>query len=139
MMRRYASMRDLASNRTQFTCGNRTDRTSQSTFSKTFRGVLMKRWIPFFFLTVMACARADGERDNLPGKVRPIPPPGIDVPADKKAKLESGLAELNQLIDALRAKNANARDLLPDVEIVYRAAHDGLVYREFLNPKEIDQ
>lgn len=99
----------------------------------------MKRWMISLLLTFTACAHADGERDNLPDKVRPIPPPGIVVPDDKKARLETGLAELKRALDALRQKDAHARDLLPDVEIFYRAVHDGLVYKEFLDPKEIDQ
>ena len=99
----------------------------------------MKRWMISLLLTCMACAYADGERDNLPNKVRPIPALGVAVPADKKAKLEAGLAELKQAIDALRQNDARTRDLLPDVEIFYRAVHDGLVYTEFLDPKEIDQ
>ena len=82
---------------------------------------------------------ADGPKDNVPEKVRPIPALGVEVPADKKAQIEAGLAQLKQAIDALRQKEAFARDLLPDVEIFYRAAHDGLVYNEFLDPKEIDQ
>jgi hypothetical protein len=99
----------------------------------------MKQLVSCLLLTLMVCAQADGERDNLPDKVRPVPPPGVEVPDDKKAKLESGLAELRQTIDTLRRKDARTRDLLPDVEIFYRAAHDGLIYKEFFSPKEIDQ
>ena len=45
-----------------------------------------------------ATASADGPRDNLPGSVRPIPPPGIEVPADDRRALEEGLAELDRAI-----------------------------------------
>ena len=99
----------------------------------------MKQWMPLMLLSVLPGVNADGPKDNVPSNVRPIPPPGIEVPADKKAKLEAGLAELKLLIDSLRQKDAYARDLLPDVEIFYRAVHDGLVYHEFLQASEIDQ
>lgn len=98
----------------------------------------MNRLLACLLCTLIPCVHADGERDNHPEKVRPIPPPGVEIPAEKKAKLEAALAELKSSIDALQ-KNARVRDLLPDVEIFYRAAHDGLAYREFLDPKEIDQ
>src|SRR5258708_2147831 len=100
----------------------------------------MKRLIALLLLcTAVFCVRADGPSDNIPGKVRPIPALGVEVPAEKRAKLEAGLAELKTAIDALRQKDAKTRDLLPDVEIYYRAVHDGLVYKEFLTVKEIDQ
>jgi pimeloyl-ACP methyl ester carboxylesterase len=101
---------------------------------------MMKQSLAFVLAaTCVTCVFADGPKDNIPDKVRPIPQLGVEVPADKKAKLEAGLAEFKQQIDALRAKDEKSRDLLPDVEIYYRAVHDGLVYRELLDPKEIDQ
>ncbi|HYG76688.1 MAG TPA: prolyl oligopeptidase family serine peptidase [Planctomycetota bacterium] len=96
-----------------------------------------------FLLAVLLLQRflfADGPQDNIPGKVRPIPAKGVEVPADKKEKMASGLAELKSAIDALRQKkDAFAHDLLPDVEIFYRAVHDGLKYQEFLKENEIEQ
>jgi len=99
----------------------------------------MRPWTVLFFILAAAWTRADGPADNIPGKVRPLPAKGVDVPAEKKAKLEAGLTELKQAIEALRLKDARSRDLLPDVEIYFRAVHDGLTYNEFLTAKDIDQ
>ena len=83
---------------------------------------------------------ADGPRDNVADKVRPVPPTGIDVPAADRAELEKGVAALGQQIDALRT-NLKAKPallgLLPDVEIFYSAVRYPLAYREFYNANEI--
>jgi hypothetical protein len=87
-------------------------------------------------------ARGDGPADNNPQTVRRIPKLGIEVPADRRAKLEAGLALLEKSIERLRRldKEAHPRiaDLLPDVEVYYKAVHDALAYQEFFDPKEID-
>jgi len=101
--------------------------------------MMIRRTVVCILAAIVSSAYADGPKDNIPDKVRPIPQSGVEVPADKKAKLEAGLAEFKALIDALRQKDEKSRDLLPDVEIFYRAVHDGLVYKEFLEAKEIDQ
>jgi hypothetical protein len=99
----------------------------------------MKPVIALCLIFAAAILHADGPKDNIPDKVRPIPALGVEVPPEQKAKLEAGLAELKQSIDALRKKDASVKALLPDVEIFFRAVHDGLVYQEFLQAKEIDQ
>ncbi|HZL89814.1 MAG TPA: hypothetical protein VFB96_15720, partial [Pirellulaceae bacterium] len=83
---------------------------------------------------------ADGPADNIPTNVRRIPKLGIDVPADKRQELEAGLKELRSAIDEVRQKNLpQVSELLPDVEIFYKAVHDALVYQEFFDPKELDE
>lgn len=99
----------------------------------------MARWLLLLAVAFSFCLHADGPKDNIPDKVRPIPARGVDVPPEQRAKLEAGLAEFKQSIEALRKKDAKTVDLLPDVEIFYRAVHDGLKYQEFLEAKEIDQ
>jgi dienelactone hydrolase len=84
-------------------------------------------------------ALADGPADNVPANVRRIPKLGIEVPAERRAKLEAGVADLQNKIVALRAKKeAKASELLADVEVFHKAVHDALVYQEFFDPKEID-
>src|SRR5262245_61246520 len=84
-------------------------------------------------------ARADGPTDNIPANVRRIPKLGIEVPADRKAKLEAGLKQLDDKIVALKAKkDAKTAELLPDVEVYFKAIHDALVYQEFFDAKELD-
>jgi dienelactone hydrolase len=81
---------------------------------------------------------ADGPADNIPTSVRRIPKLGIDVPAERREKLEAGLAVLRTAIDELRqSEDAKTRELLPDVEVYYKAVHDALEYREFFDPREL--
>jgi hypothetical protein len=90
-------------------------------------------------LFIPALALADGPADNNPETVRRVPKPGIEVPADRRAKLQAGLADLQQKIDALGSKTeAKAADLLPDVQIYHKAVHDALEYQEFFDVKELD-
>jgi len=89
------------------------------------------KYLPLLFIPVLALA--DGPKDNLADNVRPIPPPGVEVPeADAKA-LTQGLSELRAAIDAAvkaQAKNPKLADLLPDVEIFYKAVDWALKYKE---------
>src|SRR5690349_19220892 len=59
--------------------------------------------------------RADGPQDNIPEKVRPVPPPGIEVPASDRAEMEAPLAALGGEIDSLREslKGKPLAELLP--------------------------
>lgn len=85
-------------------------------------------------------ARADGPADNIPTNVRRIPPLGIEVSADDRKELESGLASLGSAIDRLvekAKKDARTAELLPDVLIYQKAVHDALTYREFFNARDI--
>ena len=82
-------------------------------------------------------AQADGPADNIPTNVRRIPKLGVDVPADVRQELEAGLAELQGKINELaQSKNPQTVQLLPDVEICYKAVHDALKYQEFFDTKE---
>jgi len=82
--------------------------------------------------------QADGPKDNLSENVRPIPPEGIAVSDADRDELEQGLAKLAKEIDQLRNRgDALSKELLPDVEIFYRAVHDALAYGEFFAPREI--
>jgi hypothetical protein len=71
----------------------------------------------FALLLVDSHGFADGPKDNLPDQVRPVPPVGIDVPAEDRADLQQGLAKLNSAIAALRQRpDARTQQLLPDVD-----------------------
>jgi len=84
-------------------------------------------------------AAADGPADNNPQTVRRVPKLGIEVPADKRAALEEQLGGFDQAISRLRLRtDPLTRDLLPDVEVYYKAASWALKYQEFFDPKEID-
>src|SRR3989441_8438306 len=83
---------------------------------------------------------ADGPADNLPDKVRRVPPPGIKIPAADRTELEAGAAALGQSIQALRSELKSKPDLLellPDVEIYHKAVHWALAYDEFFRSNEV--
>jgi dienelactone hydrolase len=85
-------------------------------------------------------ARADGQGDNVPDKVRPIPPAGIQVPeADQhqlKAELEKLQKEIADLETKLKSK-PGLLELLPDIQIYEKAVRYALEYNEFFNAREI--
>jgi len=81
-------------------------------------------------------ALADGPADNIPEKVRPVPPPGVAVPDADRAALEQGLTELGKAIADLRTR-PQAAPLLPDVEIYHKAVRYALHHQEFFAPADI--
>ena len=83
---------------------------------------------------LMLLNAADGERDNHPQNVRPVPPPGVAVPDADRLELEAGLKELRGAIDALPKTSP---DLRADVEIYHKAVRYALQHNEFFNAKEI--
>jgi dienelactone hydrolase len=90
---------------------------------------------------LLLLASFDGDRDNHPEKVRPIPLKGIPVPADVRAELEAAVASLGQDIERLKSDLRDKPallDLLPDVQIFHKAVHVALAYDEFHDPKEFD-
>jgi Prolyl oligopeptidase family len=97
-----------------------------------FRAVLV--------LASLAPALADGPRDNVPENVRPIPPPGINVPEKDAEELRAGLADLRKQLDALpgalKSKPA-LLELTPDIEIFHKAVRYALDYNEFFKTNEI--
>jgi dienelactone hydrolase len=64
--------------------------------------------------------------------VKPVPPPGVEVPANDRAELEAGLARLKAATEKLKG---NA--LLPDVLIYQEAVRVALQYGEFFRADEI--
>src|SRR6266699_5037581 len=77
-------------------------------------------------------ARADGPGDNVPGSVRPVPPPGVEVPKADRVELEQGVAALGEQLKQLAGrKDSHTAGLLPDVQVFHKAVHDALVYNEF--------
>ncbi len=90
-------------------------------------------------LVLMALVYADGPGDNLPDKVRAVPPPGISIKEDDRTQLQAGVEELGKAIEQLRQdlKDKSALlELLPDVQIFHNAVRYALTYNEFYTPKE---
>jgi hypothetical protein len=82
----------------------------------------MLRFTGFLFLSLSAFAQP---------AVRPVPPPGIEVPAADRAELQAGL-------DHLRAATAklHGNPLLPDVLIFQEAVRAALDFDGFYKPDE---
>jgi pimeloyl-ACP methyl ester carboxylesterase len=82
-------------------------------------------------------ARADGPSDNIPEKVRPVPPEGASIPEEIRNELLAGAEKLRSEIEKLRGElkgKSNALVLLPDVEIFHKAVDWAIRYREIFNP-----
>ena len=92
-------------------------------------------------LVTTSGVNADGPGDNIPENVRPIPPPGIEVPAAMRAELQAGVEELSQSLRSLR-ETLGARpallELLPDIEIYHNAVRYALTYNEFFESRELE-
>ena len=84
---------------------------------------------------------ADGPSDNLPDRVRPVPPPGVEVLAADRQGLEAGVAELGRRIEALEAALKDKPRLLaftPDLRIFDNAVRYALQYNEIFELKEVE-
>jgi pimeloyl-ACP methyl ester carboxylesterase len=96
--------------------------------------------VPLAILVLFAyrALLADGPADNDPAKVRPIPPPGIQISPQDREGLQAGVIALQALIEQLRLKDdSQVRDLLPDVEIFHRAVDQALKHNEFFAPGDV--
>ena len=72
--------------------------------------------------------------------VRPVPPPGVAISDGDRAELKGKIEALGEEIESLgnELKNKPAMlELLPDVQIFYKAADWAVRYNEFFNPKEV--
>jgi pimeloyl-ACP methyl ester carboxylesterase len=86
-------------------------------------------------------ALADGPQDNIPEKVRRIPPPGIKLSAEDRQELSTDVQKLGSRIEALRAKFKDKPaqlELLPDIEIFYNAVRYALAHDEFFKSGEVE-
>ncbi|MSR31708.1 MAG: hypothetical protein EXR99_09405 [Gemmataceae bacterium] len=81
---------------------------------------------------------ADGPGDNIPAKVRPVPPDGIPVPDAVRSELQKGIDELGAQIASLEKSLAGkpAIELLPDVRIFHNSVRYALTHNEFYDAKE---
>ncbi len=68
---------------------------------------------------------------------RPVPPPGVPVPAADRTQLEAGLGRLNASIAELKKKHGSRSMLVADVLIFHEAVRYALQYNEFLKADEI--
>jgi hypothetical protein len=97
--------------------------------------------LAFFVAWSVSQVFADGPTDNLPDKVRPVPPPGIKISGSDRTALEAGVANLGAEIESLRGALKGKPvllDLLPDVQIYHNAVRYALTYDEFYKTNEVE-
>jgi dienelactone hydrolase len=89
---------------------------------------------------VVGLVLADGPADNIPDKVRPIPPKGIELKAEDRPGLEKLATDFGKEIATLRSELNNRPALaqfLPDVQIYHKAVDWAVRYDEFYKPAEL--
>jgi pimeloyl-ACP methyl ester carboxylesterase len=99
-----------------------------------------RRLLSFSLFLLSSIARADGPADNVPDKVRPIPPKGIALTEADRSQLKVGLDKLGHEIVGLRNELKSRQDLLellPDIEVYESAVRTALTYDEFFNLREV--
>lgn len=92
-----------------------------------------------FVLLSLTSVRADGPADNLPDRVRPVPPPGLAIAAADRAELSAAADALHREIESLHAAlqaRPTLLELLPDVQIFHKAVRWALDYDEFFKSNE---
>ncbi|MFM7974005.1 MAG: hypothetical protein ACKO8U_02965, partial [Pirellula sp.] len=83
---------------------------------------------------------ADGPADNQVEKIRPVPPPGIEVPAQVRESLTAALEPLKKSIEELSlSKDPRIQSDLPDAEIFYRAVSLALSENGFFDPADFER
>jgi hypothetical protein len=102
---------------------------------------VIRRSLPLLSLFLLVpFVSADGPGDNIPDRVRPVPPPGIAIADADRAELQAGAAALGKEIDALRdaLKGKPALlGLLPDVQIFHNSVRYALEHNEFYDVKDV--
>ncbi len=101
--------------------------------------LLTRRFCLIALLLGAPPARSDGPADNTADKVRPVPPPGVEVPAADRSELEAGVADLGKSIDSLESalKAKPEAELVADVRIFHNAVRYALANNEIFDLKEI--
>lgn len=106
--------------------------------SSPFKAVLRPVVITFGIAISMEPAYADGPKDNIPDKVRAVPPIGIEVPTAERKTLNAELTNLQIKISTLKKRDdPQTVRFLPDVEIFERAVRQGLMFRELYSKRDI--
>ena len=98
-----------------------------------FSALLLASLVAAFVIT----AQADGPADNIPEKVRPVPPTGGKIPDEARAELLAGADRLAGEIVNLRGEfkaKSNVLALLPDIQIYEKAVRWAVQYDEMFSP-----
>jgi Prolyl oligopeptidase family len=85
-------------------------------------------------------ARADGPADNIPDKVRLVPPPGIQITEEVRAELSTEAAQLGADLNTLRedlGKRPILRSRWADAAVFQKAVDWAVRYNEIFKTNEI--
>lgn len=100
------------------------------------------RLCPLVVALAAAVAVGDGPQDNIPDKVRPVPPEGAPLKKTDRDDLVARLDSLDKAIadakDKVKGKAA-LLDLLPDVEVFARAVRLALEGNTFYSPADVER
>jgi hypothetical protein len=105
--------------------------------------VRLRAFVLCVLLALPAALRADGPGDNLPDKVRripPLPPANVKVSDADRQELQAGADELGKEIDGLRTAlkgKPQLLELLPDVQVYHKAVDWALRYNEIYKNEEV--
>jgi predicted peptidase len=93
-----------------------------------------------FILATAILAGHSFAQAPAPASVKPIPPPGVQLPDGDRAELQAGVVALGKDITILRHSLQSKPELLallPDVMIFHKAVDWALRYNEFFNVKQV--
>lgn len=85
-------------------------------------------------------SQAFAQTPATPAPVRPVPPPGVQIPAGDRAELEAGVIALGKEITIAKHNLASKPEmlaLLPDVMIFHKAVDWALRYDEIFDVKQV--
>ncbi len=88
----------------------------------------------FLSLTVLAA--------DIPPISRVLPPEGLEIPADVRSRLETGLAAAKKRLDEANEQHGRSPQIIQtraDIEIFLKAVEYALLHREFYVPKDFEK
>ncbi len=97
----------------------------------------MRKLVSLLSIAATLSVLADGPADNIPEKVRPVPPPGAKISDDARMELMIGADKLSAEIEKMRGDfkgKASSLALLPDIQIFEKAVRWAVQYNEIFNP-----
>ncbi len=97
----------------------------------------MNRFLNFLFVFTVCCATVFAQQGTAP-TIKKIPPEGVPVSDNDRDELGTNLLALGKAIDNLKQKNDPfITNLLPDVQIYYKAVDYAIKYQEFFSQKDV--
>jgi dienelactone hydrolase len=89
-------------------------------------------------LALTACAMPVLAQQNSKPTIKRIPPEGVQVSDNDRDELGANLLALGKAIDGLKQlKDPYITNLLPDVQIYYKAVDYAIKYQEFFSQKDV--